>query len=319
VKILFDTDPGIDDAMALLFIAARPNLELLGITTVFGNADIETTTRNALYLTRRFGIAAPVLRGAAAPIAGERRPAPVHVHGHDGLGDLLDLGTLAPPDAEPAHRFLIRTIRAHPGEVTLVAIGPLTNLALALDEAPDIAGLVRRVVVMGGAFGWGGGRRGNVSPVAEANMLNDPVAADRVLTGGWPVTLVGLDVTTRCILTDVAAAELGARGGEAGAFLNAISRGYAAIYRTYDGLDGCCLHDVAAVACAIDPGLFTMSCGPIRVVTEGIAAGQTIQKPEAQSFPPGAWDDCPVQSACRDVDADGVAALFLSALTCSGG
>ncbi|RYY27334.1 MAG: nucleoside hydrolase [Sphingomonadales bacterium] len=310
-KVIFDTDPGIDDAMALLLIEASPALDLVGITTVFGNADVDTTTRNAHYLAERFGIAAPVRRGAAQPIESERRPAPVHIHGENGLGaaDLSHFG-MPTPHPESAAEFLVRMASEMPGELTVIAVGPLTNLALALRLAPELAGQIREVIVMGGAFGYGG-RRGNVSPVAEANIANDPEAADLVFTASWPVTVVGLDVTAECILRNATAAQMAEQAGEAGQFLYEISRSYAAMYKHYDGIDGCCLHDVAAVIRATDPDLFETVEGPLRVAIDGIARGQTIQRPLDQSFPPGAWDDVPAQRVCRTVTAGAVERLFV--------
>jgi len=312
-KVIFDTDPGIDDAMALALIQASPALELVGITTVFGNAYVETTTRNAFHLAERFGVTAPIRRGADKPIAQAILPPPGHIHGANGLGDVDLPDTPRPPlDPEPAHRFIIRMLRAHPGEITLIAVAPLTNLALALQEAPDIVGLAKEVVIMGGAFGWGP-RRGNVTPVAEANIFNDPHAADIVVTAAWPVVMIGLDVTARCILTDVLAAEMAGKS-VAGAFLYRISRAYSAIYRQAEAIEGCCLHDLAAVAYAIDPSLFTLARGPIRVVADGLAAGQTIQRPEEMGFPPSPWDGLPSQSIARDCDTDRVVRAFLDAL-----
>lgn len=310
-KIIFDTDPGIDDAMALLLIGATPTLELAGICSVFGNADIAVTTRNAHYLVDRFGLAAPVRRGAAGPIAGLRRVPPVHVHGEGGLGPTNFAGYRAPAaDPEPAHAFINRLTAEQPGEITLVAVGPLTNLALALRADPGVAERVAEVIVMGGSFGRGP-RPGNVSPIAEANVANDPEAADEVFAAAWPVTVVGLDVTMACVLAGADEARLAADGGEAGRFLHAISRDYAAMYAAIDGLAGCALHDVAAVVHASDPQLFAHATGAIRVVADGIAAGQTILKPDGMAFPPGAWDGRPSHRICTAVEPGTVARLFV--------
>jgi inosine-uridine nucleoside N-ribohydrolase len=273
--VILDTDPGVDDALAMLYLRSRPDLRLLALTTVFGNADIDVTTRNALYLRDRFLAGVPVHKGAAAPLSRPRGASPVHVHGDNGLGD-IDLSAHRPlaPDAGRAHERIIALIRAHPGEVTLLAIGPLTNLALALRAAPDIAGLIAQVVVMGGAFGEGP-RGGNVTPFAEANIHNDPEAAAEVLAGPWPVTLVGLDLTTRCVLSNAQAEALATRGGEAARFAFQVSRGYAAAYGDFEGLDGCCLHDVAAAAFVLRPDLFETRRGAISVALDGERRGQT--------------------------------------------
>jgi inosine-uridine nucleoside N-ribohydrolase len=324
-ELIVDTDPGIDDAMALLFLQALRSVRIVAITTVFGNADVGITTRNARYLAGRFGIAAPVHRGASQPLRIARRPSPIHVHGHDGLGDAGALPDVAPaaltpaptPAAMPAHQRIVELLRERPGRVSILALGPLTNLALALRQDPGIAELAESVVVMGGAFGWSG-RRGNVSPVAEANVRNDPDAADEVLGARWPVTVVGLDVTSHCVLPQQRALALAERGGDAGRFLWDISRGYEAIYREHDGLDGCCLHDVAAAACLVQPDLFATQRGPVRVVTEGIAIGQTIQQPAAARFPGGDWDHAPSQQACHAVNAAGVLELYSSSILAHG-
>lgn len=309
-KIIFDTDPGIDDAMALLFIQASPALDLLAVTTVFGNADIDTTTRNALYLKHRFGLSAPVYQGTDKPLVRPRNPSPTFVHGENGLGD-VDLSDHVPrqPEAKPAHQAIIDLARQYPGEVTLVAVGPLTNLALALKAEPEVATLLKAVVIMGGAFGVAG-KPGNVTPVAEANIWNDPEAADLVFTAPWALTAVSLDVTTQVVMSPAYMDALEASAGPAGAFLNAISKPYAAFYGDRDGITGCCVHDAAAVAFVIDPSLFQLRRGSVRVVTDGVALGQTCQKVEGELFGPSAWDDQPIQAVTVAVDGARLLALY---------
>src|ERR1700712_4910045 len=170
-KVIYDTDPGVDDAMALVFQALHPDIELLGITSVYGNATVSTTTSNALYLRSRFCPGVPVARGAAAPLH-RAPPAPLGwIHGDNGLGNIeLSQPADTTLDPRPAHQFIIDTIRALPGKVTLIAVGPLTNLALALQADPDIAGLVKQVVIMGGAFGTAGGL-GEVLPGGRGHTL----------------------------------------------------------------------------------------------------------------------------------------------------
>jgi len=276
-RIIVDTDPGIDDAMALYFLRASAGIAIDRLTTVFGNAEVSVTTANAALLCRRFGIDAPIHRGADKPLVRARSESPVHVHGHDGLGDVgVDRSRSSPVSTIAAAAALVSHINAAPGEIRLLALGPLTNLANALALDPSIAEKVRDVVIMGGAFGWHG-RRGNVTPYAEANIWNDPHAAQRVLDGNWRVTVVGLDVTARCILTSTEAQRLAAAGGEQARFLFKISRGYEALYRDSDGLEGCCLHDVAAAAFLVAPELFTLRSGRVTVTTEGERMGMTSQ------------------------------------------
>lgn len=311
--VIFDTDPGIDDAMALLFLKAQPSLELVAITTVFGNAETDVTTRNALYLTQRFGIDVPVYAGATKPLTIKRHPAPTFVHGHDGLGDagVIDGFSAEPAQGEAADR-IIEIVRANPGKVTILAVAPLTNLAIALQRDPGIAGLVKDVVIMGGAFAWGG-KRGNVTPVAEANVHNDPHAADIVFTAEWPVAAIGLDVTSHCIASTSDAAEL-AESGPAGQFLWDISRGYEALYLRAQQVNGCCLHDVAAATYLVAPELFTMRSGSVRVVTEGIAIGQSIQKLDGHVFGPNAWDGHPSKLVAADADYPGLVRAYKDAI-----
>jgi inosine-uridine nucleoside N-ribohydrolase len=309
-KVIYDTDPGVDDAMALVFQALHPDIELLGLTSVFGNATIETTTRNARFLVGRFAPGVPVAQGAAAPL---RRAAPeplALIHGDNGLGNLaFDITGAAPLDPRPAHRFIIDTVRAHPGEVALLAVGPLTNLALALADDPQIASLVKRVVIMGGAFGIDG-VLGNVTPAAEANILGDPDAADIVLGAAWPVAIVGLDVTQPTIMSRAYLASLRERGGAAGQFIWDVSRHYEAFHEQSAQLQGIYVHDSSAVAYLLAPQLYTTRRGPVRVLTDGIAVGQTIQKPATLPVPAPDWDSRPACEVCVGVDVPGMLALY---------
>jgi inosine-uridine nucleoside N-ribohydrolase len=312
-KVIFDTDPGVDDSMALLLAHRHPALDLLGVTTGFGNADIATVTHNALYLKALFGIDAPVARGAGQALALSLPHAPVAVHGMNGMGDtVLPEIALSTVDPRPAHQFITDTVRAHPGEVTLICVGRMTNLALALMHVPDLPALVDEVVIMGGAFGTGEAG-GNVSPVAEANIWGDPHAADRVFAAPWKVTAVGLDVTRKTILRPADFARLRAAGGAEGAFLDDVHRHYLAFHGRF-GLDGCYVHDSSAVVCAIAPELFAFTTGKIRVATEGVALGQTILRRSDLPYPPGAWDALPDQRAATGVDADAVCKLILDTL-----
>jgi inosine-uridine nucleoside N-ribohydrolase len=309
-KIIYDTDPGVDDAMALVFQALHPDIELLGLTSVFGNATIETTTRNARVLAGRFAPGVPVAQGAAAPLERSAPEPLAWIHGDNGVGNItLDTTDAAALDARPAHRFIIETVRAHPGEVTLLAVGPLTNLALALADDPQIASLVKQVVIMGGAFGTDG-VLGNVTPAAEANILGDPDAADIVFGAAWPVAIVGLDVTQRTIMSHEYLASLRERGGAAGQFVWEVSRHYEAFHEQSAQLEGIYVHDSSAVAYVLAPQLYTTRSGPVRVLTDGIAVGQTIQKPSAMPVPAPAWDSRPDCKVCVEVDVPGMLALY---------
>lgn len=296
-RILLDTDPGIDDAMALLMLARDARAELVGISTVFGNAPVEVTTANALALCHRFGIDVPVARGAARPLAREPRDFPRRIHGHDGLGD----AHARPrhdrvPAALPAARFIADMARRHGGELTLVAVGPLTNLAQALALDPELPRRVQRVVLMGGAFGTRG-HAGNATPLAEANIYCDPHAAAVVFAADWPLTVVGLDVTHQVLMDTAYLDALGDAGGAEGRFLRDITRPYERFYRQCTG-GGIYAHDASAVACALDASRFELRQGALQVVTDGPALGQTL------FAGPGA------PRACVAVDAAGVLADF---------
>ncbi|WP_077032890.1 nucleoside hydrolase [Pelomonas sp. KK5] len=317
VKVIYDTDPGIDDAMALWLLARSPEIDLRAITTVFGNASVETTTRNALVLSTLYGLKLPVAAGASKAIAAaDEGDYPAHVHGDDGLGGMSAVAEPAKEllDPRPAHQLICDMVNAEPGAITLIAVGPFTNLALALRHDPSIVNKVRQVILMGGAFGTLG-HGGNVTPVAEANVINDPEAADLVLTAAWPIVVVGLDVTQQVVMTEDYLSSQQGRGGKVGDFLWQATRHYQDFYSEVAGIRGVYSHDASAVAYAIDPSAFTLRRGPIRVVCEGMARGQTIQDHRNLGLPGGhpgraAWTGRPVQQACIGVDAQRVIDIF---------
>lgn len=318
LQVIFDTDPGIDDAMALFLLARHPAIHLRAITTVFGNASIAVTTRNAQALCGLYGLLPEqvlVAAGAAGPVqTGAEREHSTHVHGDDGLGGeaqkAIDArAILHPLDPRPAHHLICDMVNAQPGQITLIAVGPMTNLALALRHDPSIATKVHQVIVMGGAFGTQG-RSGNVTPVAEANMINDPEAADIVFGAEWPVVIVGLDVTQAVVMDEDYLASLQGRGGAVGDFLWKATRHYQDFYNSVDGIRGIYSHDASAIAYAIAPEAFELRAGPVRVALEGIARGQTIQNLRKPGPTADAWTGCPSQQVCIGVDAARVLALF---------
>ncbi len=195
-KIILDCDPGIDDALAIAFAVGSPDIDLRGITTVAGNVGLDLTTSNAQRVSEFVGaLGVPVTPGSPAPLL--RPPMDArHVHGDTGLGGAL----LPPPRSRPAggHAidYIIETIGADRGQITLVATGPLTNIALAVHRQPKLVSQVKDFVIMGGSSG-----RGNVTPAAEFNIAADPEAAAIVFRAGWTVTMVGLDVTLQARAT----------------------------------------------------------------------------------------------------------------------
>ncbi|MCS6826512.1 MAG: nucleoside hydrolase [Caldilinea sp.] len=304
-KILFDTDPGIDDAMALLFALASPEIEVIGVTTVFGNVHTDLATHNALALLEFAGRPdIPVAQGATRPLHITFDEPATLVHAANGLGEVFLPKPTASPDPRPAAQFIAEAVMRLPGEIILAPVGPLTNIALALMLEPRIVERVAGVVLMGGAATV----NGNVNPAAEANIWHDPHAADIVFNAGWPVTMLGLDVTMTVQMDDAYFA--GLRSSPTGEFIYAISRFYLEFHRQVYGLDVCHTHDPSVIAYLIDPTLYTVEYGPIRVVTEGIATGLTLWDRRGKWRRPNAWTDRPAVGVCLGVDAPRMLALF---------
>ena len=301
--LIFDTDIGVDDAFALA-CAARTQ-HLLGITTVFGNVAVGQAVKNARLFCQKMAIDAAVYRGCARPLA-QAPSAPATLHGQDGLGDVFE--NSCSDQAPGAVQFIIDSVRAQPHQITLVAIGPLTNIASAINQAPDIIPLVKELVIMGGAFGTGG-HSGNVTPFSEFNIWKDPHAADQVLTSALNVVVIPLDVTHKVLIT-----------GEEVQRLNqpvqsAICRPYLAYSLAKEGFNGMALHDTLAVAWLSLPEAFTLAESPLRVITEGIACGQTVRRLSALASRHDPFAGLPAQRIALGVDADAVRAHFFNTLT----
>ena len=310
-KIIIDTDPGIDDAMAIFFAYKAKGIEVLGLTTTFGNVPVEKATENALTLNEVAGVSVPVAKGVALPLEREPLPHPDFVHGKDGFGNIDWPASTNQPVAESAAEFIVNTVKAHPGEVTIVALGPLGNLATALELDPEIAGLVDEVVLMGGAHL----EYGNVTPVAEANIINDPDAADIVFTANWQVTMIGLDVTHQVLLDNERLARIKQANPVEGDFLMQAAQHYINFYGETFGVEGCYFHDASTIAYVLQPELFGLELGTVRVACEGIAIGQTIVAPEGKIFPAEAWKSIPTSQICMEVDSEKLLALFEETLS----
>jgi purine nucleosidase len=282
-KIILDCDPGVDDAMAIAFAVGSPDIDLVGLTTVAGNVSLDKTTANALRLGEFLGApAVPVTAGAAAPLA---RPAITaeRVHGADGLRGAPVPHSTARPRPGRAADFIVDTIMAAPGEITLVAVGPLTNIALALRREPGLAGSVRDFVIMGGST-----TRGNVTPAAEFNIAVDPDAAAEVFAAGWTVTMVGLDVTLQAIAYEQVTTRLAALGRLAETLLLPCLRRYTDGDPEATGTGETVVHDVCAVAYVAQPELLGCAPARIEVETEGRwTTGMTVtdfgSAPEARN------------------------------------
>jgi inosine-uridine nucleoside N-ribohydrolase len=247
--IVLDCDPGHDDAIALLLALASPELELLGVTTVAGNQTLPKTTANALRVLELVGRGdVPVAAGADRPLARELSVA-AYVHGDSGLDGPVLPRPAGTPVGLHAVDFIARTVLEADRPVTLVPTGPLTNIALFLARHPYAAERVERVVLMGGAIA-----EGNVTPAAEFNIWADPEAAWRVFRSGLPVTMIGLDVTHRALLTPLYVERLRA-GGAAGFFVAELHDFFVEFHRETYGFEGAPIHDAVAVAHVLRPGL----------------------------------------------------------------
>ena len=253
-KVVIDTDPGQDDAVAILLALASPEIEVLAITAVAGNVPLALTTRNALAVCELAGRAdVPVHAGADAPL---RRPLVTaeHVHGRTGLdgADLPEPAT--PPRDGHAADAIVETLRREPsGSVTLCALGPLTNLALAFRRAPDIVPRVAEIVLMGGAYF----EVGNITPAAEFNVFVDPDAAAAVFACGRPITVLPLDATHKVLTTPERLDRLHAIGNRAGEVVAAWCGFFERFDREKYGAEGAPLHDPCVIARLLAPELFS--------------------------------------------------------------
>jgi purine nucleosidase len=279
--LILDVDTGVDDALAILLALASPEVTLIAATTVMGNVDVEQTTENTLAVLELCGYAdVEVARGAGRPLVRDHTAFPV-VHGERGLGRAeLPPATRAPSDRDAA-RLIVETARERPGEILLVATGPLTNVALALAEAPELPSLLRGFAIMGGAFD----HQGNVTPSAEANIWVDPEAAQAVFRGfaGAPEDRlpigVGLDVTERVKLGRDGVDEMctKAPGSPIARFLQGAVPFYIEFYERFGSTEGASMHDPLALAIAIDPSLARLQTTRVEVETDGTwTRGETV-------------------------------------------
>ncbi len=298
--IIIDTDPGIDDAVAIFMALASPDLEVLGLTTVYGNAKIEVTTSNALALLEIAGRSdIPVARGASRPIASDYLGPADFVHGEHGLGQRKVADPKTSPIKDDAAEFIYTSALASPGKVTLVPIGPLTNLATALQRHPDLPELIDEVVIMGGNALV----PGNATPTAEANINNDPEAADLVFGADWAVTMVGLDVTHDIIMDHACMGRVTGTGTAQAQLLDGALSFYREFVEQVAGIEGIFMHDPATIAYVLNPELFTTVASPVRVETESFSRGKTWPLLRPTDMAPEAWQGRPNINICTEVNA----------------
>ena len=272
-RILFDTDPGIDDACAILLALASPELSVEGLSVVHGNCSLEQATANALAVLELANAThIPVARGCDLPLVQPSLLAP-ETHGDSGLG----YAKLPAPRAKPIRRhsidFLIEQTLNAPGEITLLAIGPLTNVALAIRQEPRVAEALQEIIIMGGALRY----EGNTTALAEFNTYVDPHAAHIVYQAGIPTTLVPLDVTYQCILTPADVNRLLRTDSPVTTFIADSTRFYMEFHDEYQKIDGCVINDPLALALTFAPELCTYQDLPVDVdISGGICMGKTV-------------------------------------------
>jgi pyrimidine-specific ribonucleoside hydrolase len=273
VPLAIDTDPGIDDALAILLALASPEVDLRLVTTVHGNVELAQTTDNALRVLHLAGRSdVPVAAGAAESLIHPQAGRAGHVHGTAGLGGVTLPPSPATADPRPAVVALADLLSTSPAPVTVAAIGPLTNLALLLRTYPAAAARIGRLVVMGGSAARGG----NVTAAAEFNVWADPEAAHAVLTSALPTVMVGLDVTLPTVLDEEDIARFAA-AGPVGSQAAAILQQYLERGRTASGTTGVVVHDALALTEAIVPGTLTTVRRDVVVdTTLGAGRGQTL-------------------------------------------
>lgn len=310
-RLIIDTDPGIDDAAAIFFALASPELQIELVTTVFGNVPVEQATINA---HRLLGLASrddiPVRMGAGKPLHGAPKFAK-YIHGDDGLGNLEW------PSAEDvavqggAVDAILDQVNRNPGAITIVGLGPLTNIALALSYDPSLAQRVKRIICMGGAVLT----MGNASPVASANFFNDPWAAAVVYDSGAPIVQIGLDVCRKVYVTDDQLRGLAREGAAPAKRLAEMSRFIADAYRKvapavkrwseYGAGAWVHFNDVPAIGYAVRPDVFTGEDLPVVIETCGLCQGQTVVDFRGQ------LGRGPNVTVCLDVDGGRLGSLFV--------
>eukprot|EP00897_Mesotaenium_endlicherianum_P004527 jgi/Mesen1/4101/ME000216S03359 len=309
-KIIIDTDPGIDDAMAILFAFQSPELDVVGLTTIFGNVRTPTATSNALHLCELAGRPdVPVAQGELRTLMGlEKVRVADFVHGADGLGNTHPPPPKGAAVRQSAPEFLVEMAKKHPKEITVVALGPLTNLAKAITLDASFVDNVAQIVVLGGAFF----ANGNVNPAAEANIFGDPEAADAVFTCGADVLAVGINITHQVVLTAKDLDDIRDSDGPYGKYIHACSQFYLEYHREAYQFDAVYLHDPTTMVAALDAAqdLFTFKEGAVRVQLDGIMRGITLMNNTDKLWVfETPWSHKPLVKVAVTVDAPRVSAL----------
>lgn len=272
MKMIIDTDPGVDDVIAIALAHAMPDIELVGLTTIFGNTFVGQSSRNARYLVDLLGADIPVAQGANLPYGEDTYESAPHVHGPEGFGDIEDVPEIGANIDETAAEFLVRMARENKGELVVCAIGPLTNIADALRLDAAFASNLKELVIMGGAFE----RAGNITEHAEANIFHDARAADEVFASDLDIKMVGLNATMQTLMKSDDFSELAKASPKIGGFIGRIAPFYLKFYRDVVNADGCAMHDAAAVLCCTNPERFDFHSVGLRVSLDEANYGATI-------------------------------------------
>lgn len=312
-KIIIDTDPGIDDAMAIFVALRSPEVEVIGLTTIYGNVYTTLATRNALHLLEVAGRTdIPVAEGSHVTVTkGTKLRIADFVHGADGLGNQNFPPPVGKPVEQSAAAFLVEQANLYPGKVTVVALGPLTNIALAIQLDPTFTKNIGQIVILGGAFAV----NGNVNPAAEANIFGDPDAADIVFTSGVDVLAVGINVTHQVVMTDGDRDRLANSNGKFSQYLCKILDVYFSYHHDAYSTKGVYLHDPTALLAAVNPSLITYTEGVVRVQTIGITRGLTLFYNKQKRFAEVTeWSDKPSVKVAVTVDAPTVLKLVMERL-----
>src|SRR5512142_760047 len=272
-RILIDTDPGIDDSLAILLALASPELKLEGLSVVHGNCSVDNALANALGVLQLAGASdVPVARGFSLPLVQPSLLAP-ETHGNAGIGYAQLPPLVSKPVAQHSVDFLIDRIMSAPGEITLVCIGPLTNVAVALRKEPRLVAAVKDVIIMGGAIR----HQGNTTPLGEFNVYVDPHAAHMVFHSGMPITLVPLDVTYQCALTRADVDRLLQVHSPITTFIADSTRFYMEYHDSYQKIEGCIINDPLALALAFAPELCDYEEHYVDVdISGGVSLGKTF-------------------------------------------
>lgn len=293
-KVILDVDTGIDDALAISYAVAQPNIEILGITTTYGMAPVEYTCRNTKYILKVLNKDVPVYEGATTP---EKRIRVYNgrIHGNDGLGNTLGHVEKTEKSTLEAVEFIIDSTKKYNRDLTIITTGPLTNLARAVNRAPEIMHSIGKIVTMGGAVAT----PGNVSKFAEANILIDPESADFVFKSNLPITLVGLDVTRKTLLTQDNIEKWKQLGTPSARFFAKFTQYYLDAYgEMHPHLKGCALHDPLAVGVGLYPELVQTVPMRIEVDLSEEALGRTVKDLNI------AEEEKPNVSVCLQVDSN---------------